>query len=175
MRDPHDDGFTLVELLVYVLLLGVILAAGFGLLVNSLRGSTLVMASTAASRDGQTVARTINESIRNATHVTVSSDGRFFVAATPSHTCHGWYAEGDGDVFARISATKIPRPTGHNPSGWMHIASSISPGEGDSRIFIQSGSGVAVRFTVATATSPTLVETVSTPRLSLSGVNPCAV
>lgn len=170
----HDDrGFTLVELLVYVVLLGVILAAGFGLLTNSFRGSNYVLGSADASRDGQTIARTITTSVRNAMQVTVATDGRFVVAATASGKCHAWFAAPDGDVFARTSSDRIARPADGDPAGWMLIGSGIAPAEGDARIFIQSGDGVAMRFTVATATKPTLVKTTSVPRLPHTGVNPC--
>ncbi|WP_345750792.1 PulJ/GspJ family protein [Microbacterium rhizophilus] len=170
-----DSGFTLVELLIYIVLLGFILAAGFGLLSNSFRGSNLVMESADASREGQTIARTINSSVRNASHVTVSTDGRFFVAATVAGQCHGWYAASSGDVFVRLSTSKIGRPTVAEPAGWIHIGSGVTPAAGDARIFIQSDDGVAVRFTVATANQPTLIDTLSTPRTPATGVNPCVV
>lgn len=170
VRDDH--GFTLVELLVYTLLLGVVLAAGFGLLVNSFRGSELVTGAAASTRDGQTTARTIAAGVRNATHVTVS--GNLAVAGALRGTdlsCTGWYVVGT-DLYARMSDGPIT--AGSYPTGWTLVASGVRPVDPSTPIFGVVDKGLSARFTVDTATDdPTLIDTYSVPRIAKDGVNPC--
>lgn len=170
--DRDDRGFSLVELLIYTVLLGAVLAAGFGLLLNSFRGSQLVTGAAEATRDAQSAARTIAAGVRNATHVSLS--GSLVVAGSLHGTqlrCTGWYLAGT-NLYARLSNSAITTAT--FPAGWTLIAAGVRPVDATTPVFAVVDKGLSVRFTVDTATDdPALVDTYSVPRLAKDGLNPC--
>ncbi len=172
---PRDDGFTLVELLVYVVLLGVILAAGFGLLTNSFRGSNNVSGSAEASRDGQTIARTITTSVRNASHVSVNASGTVLTARTATGECVAWKVDGTTlsahFPYGGTGTTPVAVPAG----GWTVLSDAVRRTAPTVPFFAPADGGVAVRFTVDTATAPTLIDTLAVPRLLGSGSSRCLV
>lgn len=172
---PHDDhGFTLVELLVYVLLLGMILAAGFGLLANSFRGSNSVQGAADASRDGQTIARTITTSVRNASHVTVNSDGTVMTVQMKSGRCQAWKVSGTA-LSAHFTYGSATGANALPASGWTVLSDGVDQKHPSIPFFTAEGGGVEVRFTVATANAPTLIETLTVPRLPPTGASRCLV
>lgn len=113
-RPSSNAGFTLVELLVYSVLMIVVLLIVGGFLISSLRAQNTVANATQASSAGQLVSRSVGHGVRNAislsyspagigvpeklTALTMSSDGTLI--------CQAWAFDGD-EVRTTTSAGKI--------------------------------------------------------------------
>lgn len=159
-------GLTLVELLVSVLILSLVLTAGTAFIVNATRGATQVQESADATRDGQTIARTMTRSIRNASCVNVTETSVLMQDAT-TEEYRGWWLVPDGngtfDVHSRISgAAFTPGGTG------LQAGSGVRPG--GSSIFSGGASEVRISMEVVReaglmrAAHVTRIETAAVPR-----------
>lgn len=180
MPHPRDDrGFTLVELLIYVLLLGMILAAGYGLLANSFRGSNQVLGSADASRDGQTIARTIETSVRNASLVSVNTAGTVLTVRSATGECLAWRVMSGGILEAHLPYGGTGTANVSLPGdGWIRLSDQVRQRTSTTTYFTAQEGGVSVQFTVATArgssrTAPTLIDTLVVPRLPATGSSRC--
>lgn len=145
---PRDErGFTLVELLVFCVVLGLAMIAGLSLLLGAYRGSALVTGTSEAVMEGQNAARTISGSVRDASHLTVSDDGDFLVtAAGPDDDpeCRAWFVWHDpadgpdagATLYARLSPHRIDEPAAENPDlgDWFALATHVRP-DGDLGVF----------------------------------------
>lgn len=65
-RASDESGFSLVELLVYTLFIGVIFALAGGMLISALSAQGQVTGYTQAADAGQLIARSVEEGVRNA-------------------------------------------------------------------------------------------------------------
>ncbi|GGH50423.1 prepilin-type N-terminal cleavage/methylation domain-containing protein [Microbacterium album] len=181
-----DSGFTLVELLVYVLLMAIVLIVAGGLFVNGMRSTTLVQGSSDAARDAQTVMRTVASAVRNASHLSATPTLIVMRDAT-SENCLAWSFEDDGAVWGRAgSAEAISAGPGNDAggrAGWILLATGIE--RHDDAPFLSAEAGelpalpntieaVRVLFAADTGASPTVIDTQIRPRWPEGGSNPCA-
>lgn len=110
-----DEGFTLVELLVYMLLLGLVLAGVGAIVLQSIKGQRQVVSISQAAGGSQGVMRAINLSVRNAAGIAI--DGSSGIGGTSNvlvvHT-------GGGDDSADFVC-----------QAWVHIPSAVTGTRGE--------------------------------------------
>jgi prepilin-type N-terminal cleavage/methylation domain-containing protein len=154
-----ERGFTLVELLVYVALLGIVLFILGGMLITGLTTERTVTRASDETRIGQLVSRSVEKGIRNATAFKVESVGSdqllrarsadVSVAGTTTTTtwrCLAWYYRAsDGAFFATTrtaGAVSLPGtvPPAIPLNAWTLYGSGLKP-VGTSPVF--SGSAAA--------------------------------
>ncbi|KQO97398.1 PilW family protein [Leifsonia sp. Leaf264] len=142
----HDEGYTLIELLIYV---GLFLLVAFivgSILLNSLRISATVTNSTSTVQGGQLIARSVDAGIRNATSLNVASvPGRpndqllrarssivklTGSVKTTTWRCLAWYYDSvNQKVYTKSnSSAAVPVPaisdlTGH---GWTLLSAGVT-------------------------------------------------
>ena len=134
-----EDGFTLVELLIYTLLLAVVLAIVGGFMINSIKSSNTVRTTSEASTEGQQIAGSLQAGIQNATAVTGTdySDGSALVIArvatrgtSLNWACEAWYYSAeDKAVYTKTSypAAAITVPSGGPKGSWQLLGDGVVP------------------------------------------------
>ncbi|WP_147105404.1 prepilin-type N-terminal cleavage/methylation domain-containing protein [Nesterenkonia populi] len=168
MRKLHDEqGLSLVELVVAVLVLSFVMVAGTTMLINSTRSTTLIQGSAQAATDGQVIARSIASNIRNASCVNVGHNSVTMKHHAPRRSYEGderyvgFWAEADGDgyiVYGRID----DQPVSTGGTG-IFIGRGVHPGGAD--IFGGDSSGVSISMEIETATTHrTDINTTAVPR-----------
>lgn len=151
----QDAGLTLVELIIYSLLLSVIVAIAGGMLISSITTQRDVSRITTATSDGQVVASSIEAGIRNA-----GGSAPFTIASSPlgpvlktrtatvtasgtvTWTCRAWlHTTADGKIWTRRSETAaVPTPTdAAGLAGWSLLASGVTPASGHGAVFQSAG------------------------------------
>ncbi|MEO7545526.1 MAG: hypothetical protein ABIT21_04435 [Terrimesophilobacter sp.] len=139
--DESEKGFTIMELLVYSLLLSIVIAMVGGMIISTLRVSNTVVSMTRTSTSGQLVAKSVVTGIRNSSDFRLTSpagDDQLLVAraatfdSTVSWRCLAWYysTAGDGAVWFTSSPTAILPPTPADLSNWTLLASDVQPVSG---------------------------------------------
>lgn len=156
-----DSGLSLIELLVYCMLLGVILAVTGGILISSLSAQQQVTGLTETADVGQLISRSVEEGVRNASGPLgatdpdqiigiraepMTSDGqllraRVAVGATGgvvTWECQAWFYSPETESFywARDASGAISNPGGFSVDAGQHVAD-----DGDDA-WILVGSGV---------------------------------
>lgn len=160
-----DEGITLVELLVYSVLLTIVLTVTGGLLISTLHSQRTVREQTEASTTGQVALRLIERSVRNAgrydmpsgfgnnlliTKVRIGEDPS--VAA--SWECRAWYFDAStGDLrFVRGPATGTPVTAGLSTpidtSSWELVFEDVVKTPDDDIFSYEELGGVEVNFDV---------------------------
>jgi Tfp pilus assembly protein PilV len=193
-RSRDDEGFTLIEFLIYVSLMVVVVALVGAILITALGGQKNITDSSSGSTGGQLVTQNLSNTVRSATaiHVTVLSSTRELVqvatpgrGATPTPQCVAMYftTEDGGAVFTRSSPTAIPAPTGSNPSGWTKLAGglvkSARAGAPTTMLTANAALTTSVRYEFAIANGsgkPQLFASTITSRqnITASGSSSCA-
>ncbi|MGO4104375.1 PilW family protein [Leifsonia sp. YAF41] len=139
-------GFTLIELIVYVALLGVVLVIVSALLLNSLRTQSTVLSASEATNNGQLVLTSVDTAVRNGSGVEVSDTGKLLIARTVSGgtwVCRAWYysSTDGGTVYTTTKTSRAAINTATATSTWTLLAS-------------RAGSGLPAIFGPVTATAP---------------------
>ena len=140
-------GFTLIELIIYSVLLGLVLAIVGGLLANAFRSQSTVRNSAEALNNGQLVLSSIETAFRNGSGAEVSDSGKLLVVRTAAGSgwaCRAWYYNpgNGGTVYTTSKSSRAAIDTATSASGWTLLASN-------------AGAGLAAIFSPVTATSPT--------------------
>ena len=134
--DAQDDGFTLVELIVYSALSLIVLAIIGGLFFQTFNVQSRVGTSTASTTNGQQALSTIAKTVRNSTSVTVTSSpsGSLIVTKTTNSagtvTC-GYKAyyfayAGSGTIYYKSSTSVIAEPAAAALPSWKKILSGVT-------------------------------------------------
>jgi type II secretory pathway pseudopilin PulG len=133
----HDQGFTLVELLVYMLLAVVVLTIVGGILINSLRVESQIRDATSAADATQLAAQSLGRGIRNASAIHVSQpDTDSILVRTRSIDsqdagewfCNAWYVGADGGLRWTTSPAAIsPSPTSTEVDAWLLLVEGVGP------------------------------------------------
>jgi len=194
-EEPADEGLTLIELLIYMVLAVVVLFIVGGLLITSLTSEQKVRDSTQASNVGQLVAQSVGQGVRNATAMKVIDLGggsQLLMVRTASVTtsqawvCEAWYFGGGEVRTIRTSPASAIPTSPANIATWTLLGTGIKSVSGGAVVtplpitapLITEPRSIQLTFDVTTGTGkPVRINTAATslqPKLS-SGVNssPC--
>lgn len=185
-RTAHaEEGFTLVELLVYGLVLVIVLTIVGGLLISSLSTERSVRSVTSASTTGQLAAESIVTGIRNSSGFAVSTpvpSDQMVVARVAGSgdsidwTCTAWYysAAGDGSIRSTRSASAIAAPTAAQLAAWTLITEGVDS-IGGSPVFAVGGTDtLAIMFhSLAGDRPPVAIESSAVSRAGAPGGTAC--
>lgn len=183
----HDSerGFTLVELLIYGMLLIIVLAIVGSMLASETTTSKTVNAVTTASTAAQLAANSVGKGIRNSSDfnlTTPTGTDQLLVArtaqggATISWVCAAWYysAAGGGTIRYTTSTTAIPAvPTAAALAGWTLLDSGVAPASGTT-IFSANGAALTIAFKgLAGSNAPVAISSSAYSRAGSTGVPAC--
>jgi type II secretory pathway pseudopilin PulG len=183
----HDSeqGFTLVELLIYSLLLIIILGIVGAMLASTVSTSKTVDSVTSASTAAQLASESVVRGIRNASDfslTTPTGTDQLLVArtalggATISWVCVAWYysAAGGGTIRYTTSPTTIPStPTAAQLASWQLLDTGVAPASGTG-IFSYTGAQLNLAFNGLAGTRPAVSITSSAiSRAGSTGVPAC--
>lgn len=179
MRVDHraDDGFTLVELLVYSLLLvGVLLIVGT-IMISSLSIEQMVRTSTQTASSAQLAATSLESGVRNATAAkveTVDGTDKVLLARTAGNDpdtvtwhCAAWYFSASAGTIRHTAmssdSTPVAIPT-EEPQDWALLTGGIEA-VGSSEVFSFSGKTLTIEFQgTSDSMSPVLIKSSSVVR-----------
>ncbi|HRN28265.1 MAG TPA: hypothetical protein PK781_02015 [Terrimesophilobacter sp.] len=175
-RVASDDGLTLVELLVYSLLLvGVMLIVGT-IMISSLNIEQMVRTSTQSASSAQLAASSIESGVRNGTAVAVEHEGDDRVVlvrtagsdpATVTWHCAAWYfSESAGTIRYSQSASDASPITvpSSEPLDWALLASGVEAVESN-EVFSFSGGTLTIEFQgTSDSMQPVLIKSSSVVR-----------
>lgn len=138
-RLREDAGFTMIELIVVVALLGAVFAAVGGMYISTLKTERQVSADTTAANDAQLAARTIDDAMRNGSsfYVTDGFDGGQLLVvrtagagASLDWSCAAWYytPENGGEVRTQVhpDGSTIGLPGNTELEGWALLVSGMT-------------------------------------------------
>ena len=131
----NEQGLTLVELLVYMLLASALGAIVGTILINSLKVQTQVVSTNQQSMSTQQIAHEIERSIRNAKNVKISPNGAMIAMSTfggksedvtlgehaGNWACRAWIITEDGEVWRTQNSETIKQSL---PSGTADVNNS---------------------------------------------------
>lgn len=155
----RDDGVSLVELLIYMMLAVTVLTIIAAILINSLRAENTVRTSAAATDTAQLAAQSLNRGIHNASAIDVATPASGITivrtrsidsSAAGSWQCQAWAVAG-GQLRTTTSSAAIPVPTSAaGVASWLLVAEGVEP-IGANPIFSLAADerSLAVGFTVA--------------------------
>lgn len=170
-----DDGLTLVELLVYTVLLGVILGIVASIMISTQQVERLIRGSATAATSAQLAAGSITWGIRNATAMKLLDVGtdQLLLArvagsdpSSVSYTCQAWYFASTARTIrhtATASDTVPVTPPAAEPTTWTLLATDVEAPSGSA--FAVVGSELTISFDgLAADTAPTSITTSVAPR-----------
>lgn len=171
-REHPESGMTLVELLIYSMLLVVILTIAGGIMINSLQSQQTVSTVSSAASTGQLVSTSVSQGIRNASAFEAAAPtslGQLLRSRTVSVTnagvatwqCQAWFRTSDGDLYTKSAATLIAAPTTVTDlTTWTLIAEGVGLPSGVPQAFSASSGQLALAVSVAAGdAAPVLIST----------------
>jgi Tfp pilus assembly protein PilW len=180
-----ESGITLVELLIYSMLLVLVLSIVGGLLTSTTKTSKTVGTITQATTAGQLVASSVESGIRNSSDFRLTTPvgtNQLLIArtakggATLTWMCAAWYysAAGTGNIYYTTSATAISgMPTTTDLSHWTLLDKGVSPVSGTG-IFTANAQQLSITFKGLAGTQPPVTITSSAfSRAGATGVPAC--
>lgn len=177
-------GFTLIELIVYMMLLVVVVGVAGGILMSVMANTTKVNAVAQATTAGQLTVDSINSSIRNSSDFQLtapSGTDQLLIARTASTSgpltwsCVGWYysAAGSGSIRSMRSTAPILAPTSTDLASWTLLAQDITPFTG-AGVFAATGRELTVSFNSGAASqAPVGITSAAVSRAGASGSLSC--
>lgn len=164
LRD-ESDGLTLIELIIYGILLASLLLIVGSIIISTLGVERIVRESTTATTAAQLAATSIETGVRNSTAVNLASVGsdQLLVARTAgtdpnsiAWRCQAWYFSAATGTIRTTSSASDSAPIvtpSSEPTTWALLASNIvAPTSGV--IFTNSGNSVTIYFQATTEDSP---------------------
>lgn len=167
-RATEDSGLTLVELIVYSILLVTVLLIVGTILISTQNIGLVVRESTTTASAAQLAATSIESGVRNASAVKLTDIGDDQLlqvrtaGADPDSVawhCESWYySESAGTIRFTMSASDavaVASPSSE-PTNWGLLVSKVEPSSG-SGIFTQSGNSITIDFHGTTEDSAPVV------------------
>lgn len=153
-----DEGISLVELLIYMLLAVVVLTIIASILINSLQAERTVRTAAESTGTAQLVAQSLNRGIHNASAIEVSTPASDVTvirtrsidsSAAGVWRCQAW-AVADGELRTVSSDIAVPIPTTAAAiSSWLLLADGVEPiGSGPIFSLAADDRSVSVNLTV---------------------------
>ena len=178
-----ERGLTLIELLVYILLLVLVLMVAGGFLGNTLIQSKTVRAVNNNSTVAQLAADSIESGIRNSSDYSLTSPvgtDQMIVARVASKgttltwSCAAWYYSAtEGSLRMARSSTQIVAPTTAQLAAWTLLHDRVFPISGTS-IFTTSGRRLTIAFNgQAVGYPPVAINTSAFSRAGSTGSVSC--
>ena len=183
-EQDSERGFTLVELLIYSLLLIIVLGIVGAMLVSTVSTSKSVNSVTSASTAAQLASESVVRGIRNASDfqlTTPTGTDQLLVArtalggATINWVCVAWYysAAGGGTIRYTTSPTTILPPTAAQLTVWELLDTGVAPVSGTG-IFSATGAQLNLAFNGLAGSRPAVSITSSAfSRAGSTGVPAC--
>lgn len=170
-RESAEDGVTLIELLIYsVLLVSVLIIVGT-IMISTQNIGVMVRNSTTTTSAAQLAANAIESGVRNATAVRltdVGNDQLLQVRTAGSDPddvtwrCEAWYFSSSAGTIRFIATASDAVPVtapGTEPTTWSLLASRIVPSSGND-IFTQDGNSIMIDYHGTTEdTAPVVIRT----------------
>jgi type II secretory pathway pseudopilin PulG len=171
-----DQGFTLIELVIYAALLVLVLAAVGSILVGALKAQTNVRTIGRGIDGSQLVLRSVGAGIRNSSSFKAeapTADGQLLRARVATGSsgllwqCRAWYwSSTTGGFYTTANPlAMVPVPlTGVVPAGWTLLASSTALPSGTTQPFTSLASGgqlkLAVTVSAGSGSHPVVLSTI---------------
>ncbi|WP_084130446.1 type II secretion system protein J [Demequina sp. NBRC 110055] len=132
-RVSSDEGFTLVELLVYMFLFAIVFTMVAMLMINGFRTQSGVTQTTTRAGDAQNASAAIAYDVRYAAAFRIETGGDVLRTrtweGTPSsgrYVCRGWYYDDVSAVLRHISSDTAVASTAGGAQSWPVYAREVS-------------------------------------------------
>jgi hypothetical protein len=170
-RLADDAGVTLIELIVYVLLSGIVVLTTAVILINSWTTQQNVTSVTEATARGQAMGSTIERALRDGLTFSVSADGttlRVRTSLPGELACQGFQLmSGQARLTQSSAALTSPATT------WTAWQSGIAQ-DGSINFFVVDGQNVTYTFEIETDSAPVRFVGEASTRSTPTGVTaPC--
>lgn len=146
----RDEGLSLVEVIIYTMLLAVISAVAGSLLITALTSQRDITAMGSATSRVQVVASSVENGVRTASTVSVPTPtavGQRLIARTGTFTatgsatwkCQSWLIAPDGKVYHRVASAAFAAPASLSAAdlnGWQLIAEGVRTAPGAASAFL---------------------------------------
>lgn len=168
--ETGDDGMSLVELIMYVLIGALFLGLVATLFASSLRSGEQTRDRDAATGTAQVVAESLQTSVRNASDVHLADDILLARVATGSDgwECRAW-ALRSGELRYTTSSAAIPVGT---TEGWTALATGVTGTGPDGTAFSVAEDTVSIGYRVAVGEATATITTAVTAQARSEGAVP---
>ena len=148
-----DEGFTLIELMVYIALSVVVLLIVGGIFINSVNAERTVRGVNSAANDGQLVAESVTNGVRNSSNInlTAPSPGSQLMmtrsvgsAATAVWACNALYFR-NGEIRWKQSTSAISAPSAAELATWIVLNPNVKA-SGSTPVFALTARRIDLTF-----------------------------
>ncbi len=184
--ESREAGFTLVELLVYAMLLSVALTIVGGILISTMQVQHDVRTKAEATTLGQSVVRSVQAGVRNASFVTLTDVGgaQLLLIRTAGAgdnlewACQAWFYSPDqrGSLYMKRAqpAAPIAAPDPGELTSWTLLANGVSAD--DEAIFSAIAGRVTIDLKMVVDDHPAIsIRSTAAMRLLPTTISPCEV
>jgi hypothetical protein len=175
-EQSSEQGFTLVELLLYSMLLILVLGIAGSMIASTTSTSRTVDSITKASTAGQLTVESIERGIRNSSDFLLtnpSGTDQMLVARTvqggaiANWVCAAWYySAATRSIRYTTSPIAIPAPTASGLAAWTLLDKAVSPASGTG-VFSATGVQLTIAFNGLAGSLPAVA--ISSTVLSRAG------
>lgn len=169
-----EEGLSLIELIVVIVITGIVMGAVVMIFINSWRTQEEVVSVSEGTNRGQLVSSAIERAVRNAIEVeppTASGGGTVLRVRTSlpgSLACQGFFLI-DGGSRWTTSAGAL----GSSPASWPQWTDGVVQQSGTPFLVLTSEGVVEYAFDIATESAPVRFNGEVSPRSLAEGSSPC--